>query len=182
MKYRKRTDGSLTTKSQLIAANPNTSLPKTWTAETLDFLGVDPVLASPKPAHGEYEVVVAAAPVLVEGKWTEAWTVQPMFVDTPEATAAEQQAAYTAAKLAKAREAMVITMRQCRLQLLSVGKLANVDAAIAAMPEPDKSAASTEWEYAHEVHRSSAFVDSLGFAIGYDAAQLDTLFEEAAKL
>ena len=56
MKYRKRSDGSLTTKSQLIAENSNTSLPKTWTADTLEFLGVDSVLASPKPTLGEYEV------------------------------------------------------------------------------------------------------------------------------
>ena len=67
MKYRNKTDGSLTTKSQLIAEHSNTSLPKVWTAETLDFLGVDPVLATPKPTLGDYEVAVAASPVLVEG-------------------------------------------------------------------------------------------------------------------
>ena len=59
MKYRKRTDGSLATKSELKAENTNTSLPKVWTEATLEFLGVDPVLASPKPELGDYEVAVA---------------------------------------------------------------------------------------------------------------------------
>lgn len=182
MKYRKRTDGSLMTKSQLIAENSHTSLPKTWTAATLDFLGVDPVLASPKPTLGEFEVAVAAAPVLVEGSWMEAWTVQPMFVDNEESTAAEQEAAYTANKLAEARATMIVTMRQCRLALLAAGKLADVDVAIGTLPEPDKTAAATEWEYAHEVHRASPFVALLGTAIGYTDVELDALFEGAKDL
>ena len=57
MKYRKRSRRLLNvTKSQLIAENSNTSLPKAWTADTLEFLGVDPVLAGAKPTLGDYEV------------------------------------------------------------------------------------------------------------------------------
>jgi hypothetical protein len=182
MKYRKRIDGSLTTKSRLIAENPDTSLPKTWTAATLDFLGVDPVLPTAKPTLGEFEVAVAAAPVLDEGNWVDAWTVQPMFVDNDESTAAEQEAAYTASLLATTRASVKITMRQCRLALLADGKLAAVDAAISALPEPDKTAAATEWEYAHEVHRASPFVALLGAAIGYTDVEVDALFEQAGAL
>ena len=182
MKYRNRNDGSLTTKSQLIAANPDTSLPKTWTPATLDYLGVDPVLASPKPAVGEFEIVAADGVEFVGGNWVEAWTVQPMFVDNATATAAEQQAAHTASKLAKKRETMEITMRQCRLALLADGKLAAVDVAIAGLPEPNKTAAATEWEYAHMVLRTSPFVSLLGAAIGYTEAEVDSLFEQAAAL
>ena len=187
MKYRKRTDGSLVTKSQLISEHSNTSLPKVWTAETLDFLGVDPVLASPKPPLGDYEIAVAAPPEFVEGNWVEAWTVQPMFVeyadDTRGTVSVEMQIAeYDANKLAKAREGMVVSMRQCRLALLADGTLADVDAAIASLPEPDKSSAQVEWEYAATVERTSPFVASLGAAIGYDDAKIDALFEAAAEL
>ena len=182
MKYRKRTDGSLTTKSQLIAENSNTSLPKTWTAATLDFLGVDPVLASPKPTLGEFEVAVAAAPVLVEGNWVEAWTVRPMFVDNEESTAAEQEAAYTAGKLAKARVGMVITMRQCRLALLAAGLLDSVDTALATLPEPDKSAATIAWEYGASVERLSDFVVGMGPLLGLTDLEVDALFEQAGAL
>lgn len=187
MKYRNKTDGSLTTKSQLISEHSNTSLPKVWTAETLDFLGVDPVLASPKPPLGDYEVAVAAPPEFVEGNWVEAWTVQPMFVeytdDTRGTVSVEMQIAeYDANKLAKAREGMVVSMRQCRLALLADGTLADVDVAIASLPDPDKSSAQVEWEYAATVERTSPFVASLGAAIGYDDAKMDDLFEAAAKL
>jgi hypothetical protein len=194
MKYRKRTDGSLTTKSQLIAENPNTSLPKTWTAATLDFLGVDPVLASPKPTLGEFEVAVAAAPVLVEGSWMEAWTVQPMFVEYTEevdtdgvktvkiVTVAEQEAAHTASKLNTLRQGMVITMRQCRLALLGAGLLDNVDAAIATLPEPDKSATTIAWEYGAVVERLSPFVLSMIPLLGLTDAEIDNLFEVAVTL
>ena len=194
MKYRKRIDGSLTTKSQLIAENSDTSLPKTWTAATLDFLKVDPVLASPKPALGEFEVAVAAAPVFVEGSWVEAWTVQPMFVEYTEevdtdgvktvkiVTVAEQEETYTARKLAKAREGMVISMRQCRLALLGAGLLDNVDAAIATLPEPDKSAAIIAWEYGAVVERLSPFVLSMIPLLGLTDAEIDNLFEVAVTL
>jgi hypothetical protein len=194
MKYRKRTDGSLTTKSQLIAENPNTSLPKTWTAATLDFLGVDPVLASPKPTLGEFEVAVAAAPVLVEGSWVEAWTVQPMFVEYTEevdtdgvktvkiVTVAEQEASYTESKLTKMREGMTITMRQCRLALLGAGLLDNVDAAIATLPEPDRSAATIAWEYGASVERLSDFVVGMGPLLGLTDLEVDALFEQAVEL
>ena len=103
MKYRKRTDGSLVTKSQLKAENTNTSLPKVWTAATLEFLGVDPVLASPKPDVGDYEIAVANGAVKDGDNWVEAWKVQPMFTATEEATVEQQIADYEAQKLLKRR-------------------------------------------------------------------------------
>ena len=42
-------------------------------------------------------------------------------------------------------------MRQARRALLAVGKLGAVDAAIAAMPEPQRSAARIDWEYSTAV-------------------------------
>lgn len=76
----------------------------------------------------------------------------------------------------------IVTMRQARLALLGAGLLSAVDAAIDALPEPQKSAARIEWDYSSEVHRSRAFVQQLGAALGLDDQQLDALFTQAATL
>lgn len=75
-----------------------------------------------------------------------------------------------------------VTMRQARLALLAAGKLAGVDAAIASMPEPQKTAASIEWEYGNVLQRSNPFVAQLGAALGLDESCIDALFVAAAKL
>ncbi len=75
-----------------------------------------------------------------------------------------------------------VTMRQARLALHSAGKLAAVNAAINALPDPPKTAALIEWEYSNSVRRDSQFVALLGPALGLDAAGLDALFVSASKL
>jgi len=76
----------------------------------------------------------------------------------------------------------VVTMRQARLALLGAGLLAQVNAAIAAMPGVAGEAARIEWEYATTVVRDSSWVQSLGSVLGLSAAQIDALFIAAAKL
>lgn len=75
-----------------------------------------------------------------------------------------------------------VTMRQARLALLAYGILGSVDAAIDAMPEPDKSEARIEWDYSNEVQRHNGFVAQLGPVLGLTEAQLDDLFALAATL
>jgi len=75
-----------------------------------------------------------------------------------------------------------VTMRQARLALLAAGKLAAVNAAINALPDPPKTAALIEWEYSNAVRRDAQFVALLGPALGLDAAGLDALFIAASKL
>lgn len=75
-----------------------------------------------------------------------------------------------------------VTMRQARLALLSYGLLDDVETAINAMPEPDRTAARIEWDYSNEVQRNNGFVAQLGGALGLDDAQLDGLFSLAATL
>ena len=72
-----------------------------------------------------------------------------------------------------------VTPRQARLALLEAGKLADVDAALATLPSPQKEAAQIEWEYATEVQRGSALIASLGPALGLDDDAVDALFENA---
>lgn len=75
-----------------------------------------------------------------------------------------------------------VTMRQARLALLGAGLLDDVDAAINAMPSPQKEAARIAWEYSQEVQRHNGFVSVLGPALGLTEAQIDALFIAAAGL
>lgn len=203
MKYRKRSDGSLATKSQLIAENSDTSLPKTWTASTLDFLGVDPVLASPKPELGEYEVARADGAESVEGNWVEAWAVAPMFVEyTNEegvvVTEAEQIAEYEARQLQRKRESMVASNAYLRIQLDQIGLYGAMKAAVRALDATEQLEEATEdpdapdlsdavpyaihWEYASTIKRTEPWVADVAQAAGISDEQLDNLFEAAAEL
>lgn len=75
-----------------------------------------------------------------------------------------------------------ITMRQARLALLGAGLLSRVNAAIAALPEPDKSAAHIDWEYSAVVQRDSGLVPAMGAALEMTPVQIDALFVSAAAL
>ena len=76
----------------------------------------------------------------------------------------------------------VVTMRQARLALLGAGLLDDVDAAINAMPSPQKEAAHIAWEYSQEVQHHNGFVSVLAPMLGLTDAQLDTLFVVAEGL
>jgi hypothetical protein len=75
-----------------------------------------------------------------------------------------------------------VSMRQARLALLQAGLLSNVDAAIAALPSPQKEAAQITWEYATEVKKSDALTSQLAYAFGMSDQDIDTLFEVAKGL
>ena len=47
--YRIRSTGEVKTQGQIRSMHPNVSLPKVWNANVNETLGIDPVIASPKP-------------------------------------------------------------------------------------------------------------------------------------
>lgn len=75
-----------------------------------------------------------------------------------------------------------VTMRQARLALHASGLLASVQPAINALPEPQRTQAQIEWDYSNGLERGNAFVATLGAALGLNAAGIDALFVQAAKL
>lgn len=79
-------------------------------------------------------------------------------------------------------EVVSVTMRQARLALLSIGKLEAVSAAINALPEPKRTAANIEWDYAASVEKSSPLIQSLAPQIGITESDLTDLFNAAALL
>lgn len=72
-----------------------------------------------------------------------------------------------------------LTMRQFRLQLLADNLLPNVEAAIAALPSPQKEEAQIEWEYASMVERNNNFVKSLMPVLNLTDEQVDTMWQSA---
>jgi hypothetical protein len=71
-----------------------------------------------------------------------------------------------------------VWMRQARLALLAIGRLDDVEAAIAQ----SGATAQIEWEYAHEVRRDAALVVGIGAALGLTEAEIDALFIAASDL
>ena len=119
--YRNRTTGEVKTQGQWRSANPNTSLPKTWKAATLESLNLDAVLLSPKPTAGTFESVRRSGVVQdANGNWVENYEVVPMFSDTTDeegvtTTKSEHEAAYQA----ELDERAASTVRTQRDKLLS---------------------------------------------------------------
>lgn len=78
--------------------------------------------------------------------------------------------------------AVTISPRQARLALYDAGLLSQVDSQLASLPDPQRTTAQIEWEYAVAIVRDSQLVESLGQALGLSAFDLDNLFKTAAKL
>jgi hypothetical protein len=146
-------------------------------AHTPKYLNADGTLVDlvVKFAEFDTELPFAASPTDIEAHGRELFT---------RATAGEfgAIAAYVAPSALPPQVPQSVTMRQARLALLGAGLLAGVEAAIAALPEPQKSAALIEWEYAAVVQRSSGLVPMMGTELGLTETQLDDLFVAAAAL
>lgn len=75
-----------------------------------------------------------------------------------------------------------ITQRQCRLQLLNLGLLDNVDGYIDSLPPEQAAAARIEWEYADVIKRDNPLVLALIQALDLTEEQADEWFNEAGRI
>lgn len=76
-----------------------------------------------------------------------------------------------------------VTPRQIRQALTLMGvSMASIAAALASLPEPQRSLAQIEWEYSIAFQRHRPLVESVGLMLGWDSAQLDALWRFAASL
>ena len=119
MEYRIQSTGEVKTQGDVRRMHSNTSLPRVWDANVCSALGIDPVLAAPKPdTTGYTQAVRNGATQDANGNWVQAWSVVDMFADTTEdgvtTTKAEHEAAYQADLDAKAA-ASVRTQRDAKL-------------------------------------------------------------------
>lgn len=70
-----------------------------------------------------------------------------------------------------------ITMRQCRLYLLSKDLLDDVETLVST-----NKAWQIEWEYANEVLRTNQLIPAMQSTLNLTNEQIDTMFLEASKL
>jgi len=101
MEYRIQSTGEVKNQGEVRRMHSNTSLPRVWDADTCEFLGIDPVLETPKPeVTGYTQAIRNGATQDANGNWVQAWSVVDMFADTTEdgvtTTKAEHEAAYQA--------------------------------------------------------------------------------------
>ena len=101
MEFRIQSTGELKTQGEVRRMHSNTSLPRVWDANVCTELGIDPVLAAPKPeVTGYTQAIRNGATQDAKGNWVTAWSVVDMFADTTEdgvtTTKAEHEAAYQA--------------------------------------------------------------------------------------
>lgn len=75
-----------------------------------------------------------------------------------------------------------VSMAQARLALRRAGLLDAVQAAIEALPEPDRTDVQIEWDHRSVVRRDYSLVAQLAPALGLDGEALDALFIQAAEL
>jgi len=76
-----------------------------------------------------------------------------------------------------------VTPYQFRVSLLRSGvSLAQVDAMIDALPQPQRDEARVAWEYGLEVRRDHPLIAQFAVALGMDEAAIDAAFIEAARL
>ena len=107
--YRHKETGEVKSQGQWRAEYPNTSLPKVWTASTLEFLKLDEVLASPRP---EYDPTTHSVSLngakLEDGNWVQNWVVE----EFSESVKAEKKAEATAKAEASVRSRRDRLLRQ----------------------------------------------------------------------
>ena len=120
MEYRIQSTGEVKTQGDVRRRHSNTSLPRVWDADTCAFLGIDPVLAAPKPEpSAAYKQVGRNGAVQdANNNWVEAYIETDMCADTTEdggtTTKAEHETAYQA-RLDATAAAGVRTTRDAKL-------------------------------------------------------------------
>lgn len=75
-----------------------------------------------------------------------------------------------------------VTPAQAKLALLGAGLLDAAEAAINALPSPDKEAALIYWNNALAFERNNPLIAQIGAAIGLDSEGIDDLFIAAGGI
>ena len=81
--YRVKASGELKNQGEIRKLNPNVSLPKVWTENTLEALGIDPVFVSPKPESSDplKHFIIQGVVQSDDGSWVENYVEVDMFLD-----------------------------------------------------------------------------------------------------
>ncbi len=115
MRIRLRATGAVMLEGEFRAYQKANGGP-TWdrtTDEVLEALGADPVFEGPQASGGTvYQFSMPSGVEQIDGKWYTKHILGPVFTDTEDATAAEQEAAYKAQKDAEQAKSVRETRNQ----------------------------------------------------------------------
>jgi hypothetical protein len=120
MQYRIRKTGEVKTQGEIRKLHSNTSFPRVWNKDTCDFVGIDPILESPKPVVTNLQMVLGDG---VEqdslGNWVYRFKVVNKFKkytdeDGTVHTKAQQEAAF----LKSEEDRAFVSLRSERNRLL----------------------------------------------------------------
>lgn len=155
--YRNKTSGEVLSQGQVRAQHPNTSLPRVWTADTLEFLNVDPVLGGAQPTPSQYQRVERQGVEQIGDNWHEKWSAVEMFSDTTVDGVTTTKAAHEAAYQAGLDAALATTERAKRDALLAeTDYLALSDATLS-------SAMTTYRQQLREVPQQAEFPNTISW-------------------
>lgn len=99
MQIRLQSTGEVVSEQGFRALFPNTSMPQQLTEELINSFGGDVVFEGPQASGGTvYQYSQGAGVEQINGKWYTKYVLGPVFTDTEESSAAEQEAAYKAMK------------------------------------------------------------------------------------
>lgn len=106
MKYLNQSDGAELTQGQVRQLHKNKSLPRVFTQDVCDLLGITPVLETPKPQPSTRLKSVVRNGTTIDGlgNTIQAWTEVDAFQDDENGTKAENEAAHLASELQKLKD------------------------------------------------------------------------------
>jgi len=124
-----------------------------------------PFVETEKPAISEAQTRAEAAPVIQDGEARQVWVVVDQVDVEPVRVAFSQ---ITKVETWALREACMIA-----------GYTAQIEAAIAALPMPQKAVAMNRWEYKTEIRRGDPLIAALIQILSWTTEQADALFTSA---
>ena len=190
--YRIKETGEILSQGQVRRIHSNTSLPKVWDANVCSALGIDPVLASPKPdTTGYTQAVRNGATQDANGNWVTAWRVVDMFSDYTDDegvthTKADQEAAYQADLDAKAKESVIAEINATFEEEIAAVKAGYTEDEIKSWPQQITEAQAYQADQTVSTPLLDAIVsqrggtkDELVLRISTNATQYAQVFGEA---
>jgi hypothetical protein len=120
MQYRVRETGEVKNQGEIRRLHPSTSFPRVWNTGTCDFIGIDPILESPKPEVTDLQQVLGDGVHQDSlGNWVYKFKIADKFSDyTDDDGVLHTKAAQEAAHLQGLEDAKFTSLRTERNRLL----------------------------------------------------------------
>lgn len=152
---------------RLRADNPQVSYPKDISISLLNEYDVFEVEEVAQPAYNAItQDLFEDPPLLVENIWTQQWRIETVSTEIAET------------RLNNWRSDLIVSPRQARLALNSVGLLSTVEAWIYTSDDNTK----IDWEFATEIRRDWPPITACAISLGLSDLDIDNLFLTAATL